>query len=64
MEKSPLPINIGKPATNALLANGIHYLQDLEKISEKDLVNMHGVGPKAIRLLKKALNEKNLKLIT
>jgi hypothetical protein len=56
---TPLPANIGRPATNALEAAGILCLEDLTKISEKELRDMHGVGPKAISILKDSLNTFN-----
>ena len=61
---SPLPSSIGRPATNALTAAGISCLEDLAKISEKELSDLHGVGPKAVRLLKSSLDESDLHLLT
>jgi len=56
----PLPTNIGAPATRALTAAGITHLAQLAKWSEADLLNLHGVGPKAIRILKEVLVEQRL----
>ena len=64
MSNTPLPTNIGQPATNALHAAGINSLKDLETITEKELGDMHGVGPKAIRLLKQVLDESKMCLKT
>ena len=47
--------NIGNPARSALAEAGITRLGQLTKISEKELLKLHGVGPKAIRLLREAL---------
>lgn len=55
---TPLPPAIGRPATNALMAAGITCLEDLENLTSEDLAALHGVGPKAIRILKQALDEK------
>jgi uncharacterized protein YdhG (YjbR/CyaY superfamily) len=54
---SDLP-NIGAPATRALEHEGYTTLQQLTKISEAELSQMHGVGPKAIKILKEALKAK------
>jgi DNA-directed RNA polymerase alpha subunit len=38
---------IGNPARRALAAAGIETLEDLTKISEVELLKLHGMGPKA-----------------
>lgn len=55
-----LPAGIGQPATRALHGAGYTRLQQLTKVSEKDILQLHGVGPKAIRILKETLQEKGL----
>lgn len=55
-----LPTNIGKPATDALAAAGYTRLEQLTQVSEKDILNLHGVGPKAVGLLRQALAAKGL----
>lgn len=57
-----LPANIGRPATNALAAAGVVRLEQLTGWTEKELLRLHGVGPKAVRLLKVALAERGLSL--
>lgn len=52
--------NIGRPAMGALHLERITKLEHLTKYSETDLLKIHGVGPKAIRILKEALKEKGL----
>ncbi len=56
---SDLP-NIGAPAMRALEHEGYTTLKQLTKLSETQLLQMHGVGPKAIRILKEALKAKGL----
>lgn len=58
-QESDLP-NIGAPATRAINNIGITRLEQVSKYSEKELLELHGVGPKAIRILKAALAEKGL----
>ena len=57
---SALPKTIGTPATHALAFVNISHLEQLTKISADELLKLHGVGPKAIRLLKEALELKGL----
>lgn len=52
--------NIGKPATNALQNIGITELEQLTHYSEKAMLQIHGVGPKAVRILKETLESQNL----
>lgn len=51
---------IGAPAFRALDTLGIKHLTDLEKYSEKELLALHGFGPKALKLLQQALAEKGI----
>lgn len=53
--ESGLPAGIGKPALRALTAAGYTRLDQLAKVKEDDLLKLHGVGPKAIRVLRAAL---------
>lgn len=55
-DKRPLP-NIGEPTIRALAEAGITDLHDVEKADLDYLATLHGVGPKAIRLLRAALEE-------
>ena len=51
-----LPKAIGGPATRALASAGITTLAQVAALSEAELLAMHGVGPKAVRLLREALS--------
>lgn len=51
---TPLP-KIGAPATRALEAAGYDFLEDLDGVSRRSLLTLHGVGPRAIRILGEAL---------
>jgi len=50
-----LPRAIGRPATRALAAAGITSLDELARLSETELASLHGVGPKAVAILRDAL---------
>lgn len=54
---SDLPAAIGKAATRALLTAGLATLDAVATRSESELLAMHGVGPKAVRILREALAE-------
>jgi uncharacterized protein YdhG (YjbR/CyaY superfamily) len=58
-QESDFP-NIGSPATRALEHEGYTQLKQLTKLSEVELTQLHGVGPKAVRILKEALKAKGL----
>jgi len=53
---SDLP-TIGRPATEALALRGITTLDQVAEHTEEELLSLHGVGPKAIRILGEALAE-------
>lgn len=52
----PLP-KIGAPATSALAEVGVRTLDDVEEAGLDYLATLHGVGPKAIRILREAMQE-------
>lgn len=45
---------VGAPARRAFDTAGFTTLEQLLAADERELLNLHGVGPKAIRLLKEA----------
>jgi len=54
---------IGAPVTRAVEAAGYTQLTELAQVSESELLSLHGVGPKAIRLIRAAaLAERGLSL--
>jgi hypothetical protein len=59
----PLPA-IGQPATRALAAIGVTNLEQLRGHRAAALLALHGVGPKAIRLLDAALAERGWSFLT
>lgn len=52
--------NIGRPARSALAGIGVHDLAGVSTLSEKEFLTLHGVGPKAVRILEPALAAKGL----
>ena len=57
-----MPRNIGAPATRALTAAGYTNLSKLADVPVAELKKLHGVGPKALRLLQEALEQQGLSL--
>ena len=55
-----IPQTIGGPALRAIEAAGITELRQVAKLSEKELLALHGVGPKAVRILREALASNDL----
>lgn len=49
---TPIPAAVGAPATRAFEAAGYRMLEDLAGVSEKSLLALHGVGPRAIKVLR------------
>ncbi len=59
-QQSSLPAGLSQPAQRALDGAGIHSLEQLSQISEAEIMRLHGIGPKSIRQLRAALQEKGL----
>lgn len=53
--RTPFPPGIAKPALRALTAAGYTHLEGLANVEESALLALHGMGPKAIRVLREAL---------
>jgi len=49
------PRGVAKPALRALAGAGLHRLSDLSRVGESDVAALHGMGPKALGLLRTAL---------
>ncbi|MEU4213830.1 DNA-binding protein [Actinoplanes sp. NPDC026623] len=62
MTTDDLPAGIGAPATRALHQAGYHRLPELDGVSRASLAALHGVGPKALRILAEALDARGLSL--
>ena len=52
------PRGIGNPATQALKAAGYSRLEQLTKVTQAELAQLHGMGPKALGILHEALKAK------
>jgi hypothetical protein len=51
---------IGQPALRALSGVGVHRLEQLTGFPEHEIRQLHGMGPKALGILRQALADKGL----
>jgi DNA-directed RNA polymerase alpha subunit len=56
---SDLP-KLAAPAQRALAAAGIQHLAQLSQLSESEIKQLHGIGPNALKQLRRALATKGL----
>jgi predicted flap endonuclease-1-like 5' DNA nuclease len=54
------PAGLSQPALRALNNAGITQLEQLARFSEKEIKELHGIGPNAVSLLSKALSDRGL----
>lgn len=55
---------VGAPATRALNAAGHRTLESLAGVAVADLLALHGVGPRAVRIITDALTAAGLPPLT
>jgi hypothetical protein len=60
VKESDLPTGLAKPAQRALAAAGYLRLEQFTKLSEDDVLQLHGMGPKALELIRRALMAQGL----
>ena len=58
--KHDFPAGIGQPATRALVAAGYTNLDQFSRVTESELLKLHGMGPKAVGIIRSALHAKGL----
>jgi len=59
-QESDLPSDLAAPAQRALVEAGYLRLEQLTKVSETELKQLHGIGPNAIKTLRRALEARGL----
>lgn len=55
VRESDLPIGLAKPAQRALATVGYLRLEQFTKLSEAEVLQLHGMGPKVLDLIRQAL---------
>ncbi len=59
-KSSDLPSKLAQPARRALASAGIQRLEQLAKFSEDQVKQLHGIGPNALKQLRRALRANGL----
>jgi hypothetical protein len=59
-QASDLPIELASPARRALVNAGYWRLAQLTELSEAEVKQLHGIGPKALDQLRRALDASGL----
>jgi DNA-directed RNA polymerase alpha subunit len=59
-ENDDLPPGLAKPARRALTRAGYSRLDQFTKLSEEEVLQLHGMGPKALDQIRRALAAKGL----
>jgi hypothetical protein len=62
-EETDLP-KLAAPARRALIGAGYTRLEQLTKAKEAEVMRLHGMGPNAMVVLRKALEERGLSFAT
>jgi DNA-directed RNA polymerase alpha subunit len=60
LQASDLPLELASPARRALVTAGYVRLEQLAELRAADLKQLHGMGPKALDQLRRALAAKGL----
>ena len=59
-QEDDLPNGLGKPAHRALTAAGYTRLEQFARVKVTDLLKLHGIGPKALGVIRSALAARGL----
>jgi len=59
---SSLPGDLAAPAARALISAGYTELGQLANVPAAELKKLHGMGPKALKLLQQALEQEGMSL--
>ena len=59
--REAFPPGLARPALRALHAAGFMNLRQLSKATERDVAELHGMGPKALALLSAGLKSNKLR---
>ena len=62
--ENPFPPGVSKPALRALASAGYTSVDQLANANERELAALHGMGPKALGILRSALIAKGKALRT
>lgn len=58
--ESDFPAGLSNPARRALAGAGYTHLEQLSRVSEREIARLHGIGPNGIAKLRAALEARGL----
>lgn len=58
--ESDFPTELSRPALQALEVAGYTHLEQLTSLSEAEVLKWHGMGPKGVDMLRRALHARGL----
>ena len=56
------PRDMGRPANAALVSQGVTTIAQVANMTERELLALHGVGPKAVAILRAELEKQGRRL--
>ena len=59
-QESDLPTELSNPARRALVGAGYVRLEQFTRLSEAEVLRLHGMGPKGGEMIRRALDAKGL----
>lgn len=62
MEYEDFLLKLSNPARNALVYQGINNFEKLASFRKKELLSIHGIGPKSLPIVIECLNNVGMKL--
>lgn len=60
VQETEFPRRLGKVAPRELAAHGLTRFEQLARVTERDLLSIHGVGPKAVTILREEMSARGL----
>jgi hypothetical protein len=62
-ERDDLPEGLSRPARRALAGAGYVRLEQLAQVSEEEVSGLHGMGPRALEQIHRALADRGLSFV-
>lgn len=62
-QESDLPTGLSRPAQRALAGAGYSRLEQFARVSEAEVLRLHGMGPKALEMIRCALDARGLSFV-
>jgi hypothetical protein len=59
-QESDLPTELSNPARRALVGAGYVRLEQFTRLSEAEVLRLHGMGPKGVDMIRRALEARGL----